>query len=641
MFFFFLAVFSASGQALDTIQLDFKRILVLEDTIYYGARDSVVILESGTKYQTFKNIFLRNKSYYQKNPEKRASVEASHIKFMEFVMGQIHNKAESLPEDFNPSDNYFKYYEGKIIKSIVFDQVQILDGSVYDTTSTKGSSLGQFLNKSYAPTKNKVLQNSIRFNEHEPVNPRILSDNERILRTLPYMEDAKIYILPVENEPDSVNVLVVTKDKYPIGIGGDVKDYNYFIVEPYNRNFLGLGHRLGVSMLYNGDENPKFGYGMDYEVDNIMGTFVSGEMGYFNSYKSEYFRTKFEKPFISTDTKYGGEISYENLATNRISPVYSPDSIYDTENFFRSNNYDLWLGYSIFFSRDITKPFVNVGGRYFSEVYSSRPDIEAESNFSFHDKHTFLGAISYQQYSYLKTTKLLNFGVVEDVPVGYSISFTTGWQKTSFYERIYAGIHLNYSKLFKNTGLFILQGDIGGYRRKARFEDAVTDLRFNYFSPLVQLSDFELRNIFTINYYSTRNPLYLNFIRFDDIVNGFEEMDAYGNGTLILRYQPIFYSPYKLFGFNLSLKPFLNLGWISKKEFFDSSKQFYALYGMGAGIKNESLIFPSMNIFAGFYTKGAGSSSNFAFEIVFKDYKILDFFSELKPRTAHSSDFNY
>ena len=48
-----------------------------------------------------------------------------------------------------------------------------------------------------------------------------------------------------------------------------------------------------------------------------------------------------------------------------------------------------------------------------------------------------------------------------------------------------------------------------------------------------------------------------------------------------------------------------------------------------------------MNVYAGFYSKGGGSGSSFAFEVAFKDYKILEFFSDLKPQTAHPSDFYY
>jgi hypothetical protein len=295
----------------------------------------------------------------------------------------------------------------------------------------------------------------------------------------------------------------------------------------------------------------------------------------------------------------------------------------------------------LFISRDITKPFFNIGARYYSEIYSERPEIDAKTNFSFHDKHTYLGAVSYQQVSYLKTTKLLNLGVIEDVPVGFNFSFIAGWQNTSYYNRPYTGIGWNFSKLFQNTGLFTLEANVGGYRRNSKYEDAITELRFRYFSPLIQLANFELRNIFAVDYNTIRNPLYLNRITFDDIVNGFNETEAYGNGTMLLRYQPILFMPYKWLGFNLALKPYVYLGWMSEKEFFESPKQLYKVYGLGGSIKNESLIFPSMNVYAGFYSQGAGSGSSFTFEVTFKDYKILEFFSDLKPKTAHPINFYY
>jgi len=63
------------------------------------------------------------------------------------------------------------------------------------------------------------------------------------------------------------------------------------------------------------------------------------------------------------------------------------------------------------------------------------------------------------------------------------------------------------------------------------------------------------------------------------------------------------------------------------------------VYGIGASVKNESLIFPAMNVYAGYYPNSLEGESKFGFEVVFKDYKILNFFADLKPKTAHPQDF--
>lgn len=632
---------SVFGQVNDTISLEFKELLILGDTIYYGTDDSIVVLDKKADYQILTNRFLRNEDYYEKHPEKEQEVEKSQNKFKELIMEQIQDTKVHIPKGFNPSDEYFENFEGKIIKDIYYNQVGVLDGSVFDTTKTSTTTFGRFLNSAYTSTKLRTLENNIRFEENEAINYRILSDNERILRNLPYIEEAKIYIVPISNESDSVNILVVTKDKYPIGISVDVRDYNYFLLEPYTRNFMGLGHRIGAPFQYKGDVDPKIGYGLNYEIDNIQGTFTKAELGYFNSYDTEYFRSRLEKAFVSTDTKFGGEIAYENLATDRTTTHYTPDSVYDTEDYFHSNIYDVWLGYSIFFSRDITKPFLNVAGRYYHESYEERPYIDPETNYSFHSNNTILGALTYQQVSFFETTKLLNYGVVEYVPVGLSFSITGGWQRTSFYDRPYAGVGANYSVLSNKTGIFSVFTDVGGYYRNSKFEDLATLVRFLYFSPLLPVKSFELRNVFALTLNNTINPLYTDKVTFGKGVRGIENSEVYGNGTIVMRYQPIFYTPYEVLGFNFSFKPFVDIGWISDSNLFGGSKQFYSVIGIGASVKNESLIFPAMNLYVGYYPNETGDGDKFGFKVVFKDYELINFFSDLKPKTASPADFYY
>ena len=53
------------------------------------------------------------------------------------------------------------------------------------------------------------------FHEGDTISPLKLSDNERFLRELPYIDDARILVVPVsDNEAD---IIVITKDVYSLG----------------------------------------------------------------------------------------------------------------------------------------------------------------------------------------------------------------------------------------------------------------------------------------------------------------------------------------------------------------------------------------------------------------------------------------
>jgi len=215
LFPLFLTVISlfANGQKYDTVKVEFNQLLLLRDTIYYGINDSVVVVDAEEEYELVRNFLVRELAYYERKPHRKESVKRLHGNYVRLLMGNIHNRKEDLPEDFNPSDNYYTFYRDRVIKDIYVEGVAVLDGNVLDTTTVKKSRLGRFLNKTYQPTRERIVRNNLKFKPNQKLNPRIFSDNERLLRNLSYIEDAKIKIVPVEGSSDSVNVIVITKDK--------------------------------------------------------------------------------------------------------------------------------------------------------------------------------------------------------------------------------------------------------------------------------------------------------------------------------------------------------------------------------------------------------------------------------------------
>jgi hypothetical protein len=391
-------------------------------------------------------------------------------------------------------------------------------------------------------------------------------------------------------------------------------------------------------MQYKGGENQNFGYGGYYGINNILGTFIASELRYRNNYRSEFFRTRWEKPFVTTNTKFGGEIMYENLAENRL-PIYNyPDSIFVNDDFYRINNFDIWSGYS-FVNKDLTKPFINIAGRFYLGNFTTRPEIDPETNYPFHDRNLYLASVSLQKIKYIKTTKLLQFGIIEDVPIGINMNLTGGWEKTSFYERPYLGMMLNYSKYFQNAGIFSSQTEIGGYRYDSDFEDVFAGVRFNYFSPLSNFGRFELRNILETSYISALNRRYLFPVHFGEGKGGLDRLEIFGETALEFRYRSVFYTPYKAGGFKFSIGPFVDLGWITRMESFQGDKDFFAVYGITTSTKNESLIFPAMHLHVGYSPNWIDDDYKIEFKIVFKDYKLFNKFTSLQPKTANPTNF--
>ena len=630
----------ANGQEKDTISIRIDQLLLLKDTIYNGIVDSVIVLEKGTDYQIIKNILVRKPAYYVKHPKRKETLRTLHSKYGKVLIGNIQNKKELLPEDFNPADSYYRFYENRIINAINIENVAVLEGNVFDTTKVNKSTFGRFLNKTYHPSREHVIRNNLKFHENDRVDPRILSDNERLLRNLTYIEDAWIQIVPVANSTDSVNVNVVLKDRYPIGVRFNLKDYNAFALEPYTRNFMGLGHNLGIIGEFDGSTDEKLGYGAYYGINNISGTFINSEVRYLNGIDREFFTVGFQKPFLTANTKFGGEIIYQNINEKTSDHMYRPDSIPQDKEFYKLNLLDLWAGYSLILSDNLSKPFLNFASRFYSENYKERPDIEIDDYYQFHDKKIWLASVSLQKVKYIKTSKLLQFGIIEDVPIGYNVNLTGGWERNSFYNRPYYGMRFNYSIHFQNAGIFSAFSEMGSYRYESDWEDALAGLRLNYVSSLKPLGKLEIRNILELKYSMVKNPKYLlpYFASRSFTRKYLVESDRYSN--FVLNYQPVFYSDYQIGGFRFSFNPYLTQGWLKKSEIYEKTVEWYNEVGFWINIKNESLIFPAMHLQFGFFPDKVEDEPRFVFKIVFKDLKMFKDFTSLKPLTVHPSRFN-
>lgn len=634
---FLLFGFCLKAQETDTIRIRFDQVLVLPDTSYFGVNDSLIIIGKGTEYEVIKNFLVRKPSYYKRKPHKVESAKRLNAKYGRILMGEIYDSKDNLPEEFNPADNYYSIYKDRVVKSIQIERVAVLDGNVFDTANVNTTGVGRFLNSTYQPTRERVVKNNLKFRENDRLNPRIFSDNERLLRDLSYIEDARIQVMPVENSMDSVTVLVVVKDRYPIGIGGKINDYNAFEIEPYSRNFLGMGHNLGAIFEFDGSTDDKFGYGAYYGIDNIGGSFFNGEISFNRGLDQNLFQVQLEKPFVTTYTRLGGEVLYENVTEKIDERRNANDSLLDKNAMYSMKLLDLWLGYSFLFQHDDKHPFINVAGRYYSEKFTDMPFEDLEINYPFHDNQSVLASLSFQQVSYIKTTNLVQYGPIEDIPVGVNLNLTGGWQHTSYVDRPYAGARMNYAIYFQNAGIFSTLADFGMFRYKSDFEDVIAVLKLSYASPLTDVGNLQWRNLFQVVYNAVYNPRYLIPVLYTDYLVANDNREGFfGNRNVAMNYHPIFYTNYNLWGFRFSVDPFVDFGWANQAIYQDNKWDRYTRLGFNLSTKNESLIFPAMHVQLSYYVDAIPEKARFKFKLVFKDIKLFKDFTDLKPRIAEA-----
>ena len=174
---------------------------------------------------------------------------------------------------------------------------------------------GTLLNKTHIKTNEFIIKKSLLFSEGDTISPLIFSDNERLLRNLPFIDDAIIIVMPVSDK--DVDVVVITKDLYSLGM-----DYNYQgihrgDISVFEKNVLGMGHGLGLEVPYDTRKSNSPGLGLNYSVNNIRKTFINLNLNYYKAFGETSYGFNLSRDLISATTKYAGGISVFTYVNHR------------------------------------------------------------------------------------------------------------------------------------------------------------------------------------------------------------------------------------------------------------------------------------------------------------------------------------
>ena len=208
--------------------------------------------------------------------------------------------------EFIKSENIFLPYEGRVIANIRLKKIEVLAGSVDDTLKAVESGFSRVLNSLSIPTKDHVIFNNLTFKVGERLSPSKMADSERLLRDLPFLEDARILVSPRDDSSQAVDAVIITKDRFPVGADLSVKQVNAFHAGVYDRNLIGYGTELRYTYFFDDDGNPRDRHEINYITTNIRGSFISGRLDYRQDVKTENLIISFDKKFLTPETKYGG-----------------------------------------------------------------------------------------------------------------------------------------------------------------------------------------------------------------------------------------------------------------------------------------------------------------------------------------------
>ena len=119
------------------------------------------------------------------------------------------------------SESPFLPYYGKIIRHIIINRFGF-EKTFSDTTSQINYAGTKLLNIFHQDSREWVIRDNLFIEEGTAVDAYKMADNERFLRSLEFIQDARILIKPIRGDNDSVDVVVVTKDLF--SLSGELSD---------------------------------------------------------------------------------------------------------------------------------------------------------------------------------------------------------------------------------------------------------------------------------------------------------------------------------------------------------------------------------------------------------------------------------
>lgn len=521
------------------------------------------------------------------------------------------------------SVNPFSEYEGKVIRNIKTEELGF--EKVFTDTSRSINYYGtRILNALHTDTYDWVIRDNLFIKKNTILNPYLLSDNERFLRSLEFIQDARILVKPIKGNPDSVDIVVVTKDLFSITGSLDVNGTQRQKLTAAETNLAGAGQKIQVTTLRDIHRSPVYGFDFLYSKTSLLHSFITATAGLSHIKSDRTGRDNVEanyltlsRPLISPYSRCAGGL---DLRFNESNNVYNEDDSVFRK--YKNASLDVWTGYNVGVkkllqdNKNRNRTFVAI--RYVRNNFSQIPfQFGKGYNTFFNNVNAVLGEITFFKQEFIKTNYIYNFGTTEDVPYGYNVAVTSGWYKQMDLARPYFGINANryvaaergkFSQYYLRTGVFI---------NKGRFEDASLLAGGSLYSRLYLFQHFKMRQYLQYSYTRLFNRVIYDPVQINNPfgLRNFRADTLHGSQRISMYAESLFFAKLRLFGFQLAPFGFTAATLLTGQD--NNFKRSDIFTGLGGGLRtrNVNLVFATAELKFIYFPRKAQNMN--AFQISF------------------------
>lgn len=492
-----------------------------------------------------------------------------------------------------PSTSYFTQFRGKKIAAIRFIRLHPFGTSLRDTTLDATRWIDKAGNRLHMNTTRGKLRMQLQFDVGELVNPLLMAENEKLMRDLSYLEDVSFLLEPVENRPDEVNVVVVSKDKFEYAVSMSVNPDNSNI-EFTNVNMFGLGHRLNIGMAQKNEYLPEMGIYASYHVNNIFNNFINSTIGFTDTYIKKGWNTAVEKKFLTSREKNAGGFSFEYVSKYNYIAEDHPIEL-DTTVAYATN--DLWFIHAFSNARNQNNKTLLALRYYHQQFNLNNDDSYGESEF-LRNHDFFLTGLAFSRRNLYKNNLIYGYGVTEDIPLGHYYEINAGFDKSQF--GVWPYVNMSISNAFVDLNGNYYGGKLGidGFFDNGIVKQGTILASANFFTKKFFFRGDPFRQFITVEFLGGINRLKEEYLTIDGRfgIRDFYTNELKGLDRLKINLETVRFLKGNFYGFKFANYAFTDFAFLSDKLHHLFKSDFYAGIGTGVRIYNESLFFKIIDI---------------------------------------------
>jgi hypothetical protein len=544
------------------------------------------------------------------------------------VTGKSESMTDSTRINLLKQIRSLKSYTGKRINSITIEQHDFLtsidskDSKMKDLFSKLGNTL-------QSNSKSRAIKENLFFKEWDVFDPSIVAYNEKWLRDLNYIQDAKITAIVTPYDTNQVDIIVVTKDLFTYGGEVLLNNKDAYSAKINNINLMGSGNSIQLIQNFENQRSPKSGWGYDFGLSNILGSFISINAGvnqFGNNLANNVLSAKknyisVQRPILHPNSKWLGGIEYLETVNNNVFPG-KWDSIFEQQLNYNLKHKDFWIGYQLtrkYKSIKLNEYRQFIQYRHLENNFKERPIdylLQLDRNYQ-NLKADFISYTLVRQSVY-RTRYLYGLGRYEDLPIGRSLTWTTGKYEIEKDKAAYVGFKFEQYKLSKKENYTHIIANIAtGY-----INQSIQDFRFlaslEQFSKLKYLNNgYGYRQIINLSFTQTLKNKYNEALRINSIygIPQLNKEQIKGGTRLSANLETVLYNNRPILGFKSAPFVFGNLTYIRTVGDPILNGAIYSSIGSGLRIRNENLVFGTIELKGSYFPRTSQSMSpwNFSF----------------------------